>query len=189
VEPVDRRFIDTLTNWSGSNPGDALTPDRAADAEGQSPLVRSLAALFDAQARSRHVDLIARELQPQGRAFYTIGSAGHEANAAIAMALQPTDPALLHYRSGAFYVARAMQVARSTPVADLLHSLMSSTADPISGGRHKVIGNHDLSILPQTSTIASHLPRAVGMAFTMDRGVVYPPWPEDAIVVASLGDA
>lgn len=189
MEPVDRHFIDTLTNWSGSDPGAGLTPDRAAGTDGQSPLVRDLAALFDAQARSRHVDLIARELQPRGRAFYTIGSAGHEANAAIAMALRPTDPALLHYRSGAFYVARAMQVAGSTPVADLLHSLMSSTADPISGGRHKVIGNHDLAILPQTSTIASHLPRAVGMAFTMDRGVIDTPWPGDAIVVASLGDA
>ena len=39
--------------------------------------------------------------QQTGRSFYTIGSAGHESNACVALALRPTDPALLHYRSGA----------------------------------------------------------------------------------------
>src|SRR4029453_9465044 len=63
--------------------------------------------VFEAQATSRHLDFVARELQQQGRGFYTIGSAGQESNALVAMALRPTDPALLHYRSGAFYVARA----------------------------------------------------------------------------------
>ncbi|MCB0889984.1 MAG: MFS transporter, partial [Nocardioidaceae bacterium] len=171
--------MDTLTNWSGQPPR----------ARGQGVSAPELQDLFDAQVSSRHVDFAARELQQQGRAFYTIGSAGHEANAAVAMALRPSDPALLHYRSGAFYVARAMQGPGSTPVEDLLASLMSSTKDPISGGRHKVIGHPKLTILPQTSTIASHLPRAVGMAFTIDRRVVETPWPEDAVVVASIGDA
>ncbi|HRV69026.1 MAG TPA: thiamine pyrophosphate-dependent enzyme [Marmoricola sp.] len=179
MQPVDRHFIDTLTNWSGQPPR----------ARGQGVSAPELQDLFDAQVSSRHVDFAARELQQQGRAFYTIGSAGHEANAAVAMALRPSDPALLHYRSGAFYVARAMQGPGSTPVEDLLASLMSSTKDPISGGRHKVIGHPKLTILPQTSTIASHLPRAVGMAFTIDRRVVETPWPEDAVVVASIGDA
>jgi 2-oxoisovalerate dehydrogenase E1 component len=179
VQPVDQHFVDTLTSWASTPPEAASTRVPAS----------TLAALFDAQARSRHVDLAARQLQSEGRAFYTIASAGHEANAALAMSLRPTDPALLHYRSGAFYVARGMQVPGSEPVEDLLASLMSSTNDPISGGRHKVIGNRDLAILPQTSTIASHLPRALGMAFTIDRDLVETPWPTDSIVVASLGDA
>ena len=50
---------------------------------------------------------------PQGAGYYTIGSAGHEGNAAVAAALRPTDPALLHYRSGGFYLARARQVPGS----------------------------------------------------------------------------
>ncbi|HNA97922.1 MAG TPA: thiamine pyrophosphate-dependent enzyme [Marmoricola sp.] len=179
MEPVDRHFIDTLTKWAADPP----------EAKSSRVQAEYLARLFDAQARSRLVDFAARELQAAGRGFYTISSAGHEANAAVAMALRPTDPALLHYRSGAFYTARAMQVERTDPVADLLASVMSSTTDPISAGRHKVIGHPKLAILPQTSTIASHLPRAVGMAFTLDRGVVESPWPDDAIVVASLGDA
>ena len=49
-------------------------------------------------------------LEQQGRGFYTISSATHEANALVAMALRPTDPALLHERSGAFSIARAGQV-------------------------------------------------------------------------------
>src|SRR4028118_180372 len=67
--------------------------------------------LFDAQLGSRHLDLAARWLRGRGEGFYTIGSAGHEGNAAVAAALRPTDPALLHYRSGAFFVERAGQGA------------------------------------------------------------------------------
>jgi hypothetical protein len=43
----------------------------------------------------------------RGTGSYTIGSSGHEGNAAVAAALRVTDPALLHYRSGAFYAERA----------------------------------------------------------------------------------
>ena len=52
--------------------------------------------LFDAQLASRHLDLAARWLRARGAGFYTIGSAGHEGNAAVAAALRLTDPALLH---------------------------------------------------------------------------------------------
>ena len=66
-----------------------------------------LEAVWRAQVESRQCDFAARYLQQTGRSFYTIGSAGHESNACVALALRPTDPALLHYRSGAFYLARA----------------------------------------------------------------------------------
>ncbi|MGO1971866.1 MAG: transketolase C-terminal domain-containing protein [Propionibacteriaceae bacterium] len=148
--------------------------------------------LFRAQAASRHLDLAARRLQPIGEAFYTIGSSGHESNAAVAAALRPTDPALLHYRSGGFYNARAQQVADSTPIRDVLQGLMGLADEPIAGGRHKVFGNHALGVIPQTSTIASHLPRAVGLAIALHRARklgVERPWPDDAVVACSFGDA
>ncbi|SDT22813.1 2-oxoisovalerate dehydrogenase E1 component [Friedmanniella luteola] len=148
--------------------------------------------VFDAQATSRHLDLVARELQAEGEGFYTIGSAGHEANALVAAALRPTDPALLHYRSGGFYAARAAQVPGSTPVRDVLQGVMGLADEPIAGGRHKVFGHPDLAVIPQTSTIASHLPRAVGLALALHRAHrlgVDCPWPRDAVVVASFGDA
>src|SRR5689334_2739684 len=68
--------------------------------------------LFEAQLTSRHLDLAARWLRSFGEGYYTIGSSGHEGNAAVAAAVRPTDPALLHYRSGGFYCAR---VAQATP--------------------------------------------------------------------------
>jgi 2-oxoisovalerate dehydrogenase E1 component len=148
--------------------------------------------IFDAQATSRQLDFTARSLQADGRGFYTIGSAGHESNAAVAAALRPTDPALLHYRSGGFYQARAAQVAGSTPVRDVLQGLLCATDEPIAGGRHKVFGNATLNVIPQTSTVASHLPRAAGLAIALHRAArlgVETPWPNDALVVCSFGDA
>ena len=64
-------------------------------------------AAWRAQIESRAIDHAARWLQSQKLGFYTIGSAGHESNALVALALRTTDPALLHYRSGGFYLARA----------------------------------------------------------------------------------
>jgi 2-oxoisovalerate dehydrogenase E1 component len=160
--------------------GSALTGDRCLE-------------LFDAQLASRHLDLAARWLRERGAGFYTIGSSGHEGNAGVAAALRDDDPALLHYRSGAFYLARA---ATASPprdgVRDVLLGLVAAVNEPMAGGRHKVIGHPDLHIIPQTSTIASHLPRAVGLAFTLSRAARLEAatlWPADAIVVASLGDA
>ncbi|MFI6266475.1 transketolase C-terminal domain-containing protein [Micromonospora sp. NPDC051006] len=258
--------------------------------------------LFDAQVTSRQLDLAGRWLRSFDEGFYTIGSAGHEGNAAVAAALRPTDPALLHYRSGAFYCVRAGQAAvsagapaaaqpadgtgdgggpvdpsgavadppgrESAPAAaaagsaaaagagptgpagprtitgdtaapdtdapdmadpggdgdaagretarperpwvyagaarDVLRGMVASAEDPIAGGRHKVFGHPDLAVVPTTSTIASHLPRAVGMGLAVERlrrqeraggGVriggdaEQSPWPSDAIVVCSFGDA
>ncbi|MBO4206739.1 thiamine pyrophosphate-dependent enzyme [Micromonospora echinofusca] len=145
--------------------------------------------LLDAQLTSRQLDLAARWLRSFGEGYYTISSAGHEGNAAVAAAVRPTDPALLHYRSGAFYCARAAQVPGSTPIADVLHSAAASRDDPISGGRHKVFGHRALNIIPQTSTIASHLPRAMGLAFALDRDGTDTGYPADAVVVCSFGDA
>jgi 2-oxoisovalerate dehydrogenase E1 component len=149
--------------------------------------------LFDAQLASRHLDLAARWLRARGAGYYTIGSAGHEGNAGVAAALRLTDPALLHYRSGAFYLARAGQASPPAEgVRHVLLGLVAAAAEPIAGGRHKVFGHPALNVIPQTSTIASHLPRAVGLAFSLARAAklgVTTPWPPDAIVACSFGDA
>ncbi|HTJ39499.1 MAG TPA: thiamine pyrophosphate-dependent enzyme [Dactylosporangium sp.] len=152
-------------------------------------------ALYDAQSTSRHLDLAARWLRGFDAGYYTIGSSGHEGNAAVAAALRPTDPALLHYRSGGFYCMRGAQVAGSDPIRDVLRGVVASAKEPIAGGRHKVFGHADLHVIPTTSTIASHLPRAVGVAYALGRGRrLNPPggghgWPADAVVVCSFGDA
>jgi 2-oxoisovalerate dehydrogenase E1 component len=200
--------------------------------------------LFDAQVASRHLDLAARWLRSFGEGYYTIGSSGHEGNAAVAAALRASDPALLHYRSGAFYLVRAGQAApvdtsaagpampagrtvagpampagrtvagpampagrtvagqaipagisaagRTEAIRDVLRGLVTSSLEPIAGGRHKVFGHPDLAVVPMTSTIASHLPRAVGVAVAIERARrtgAASAWPDDAIVACSFGDA
>jgi len=186
---LDRHFREAV----GGLPGGPGRPDPAAAVRNGSRLDgRTLLSIFDAQAQSRHLDFAARWMQRQGRGFYTISSAGHEGNAAVAAALRPADPALLHYRSGGFYCARARQVPGIDPVRDVLLGVAASADEPIAGGRHKVFGRAELAIIPQTSTIASHLPRSLGVALGIGRAAKLGaecPWPRDAVAVASFGDA
>ncbi len=148
--------------------------------------------IFESQIESRQGDLLTRRLRARGETFYTIGSSGHEGNAAIAAASQVSDPAFLHYRSGAFFIQRAKQHHGSTPIYDLMLSYAASQDDPISGGRHKVLGSKALNILPQTSTIASHIPKAVGTAYSFLRASslgLEGEFDSDGVVLCSFGDA
>jgi 2-oxoisovalerate dehydrogenase E1 component len=184
AEPIDEHFTTAVSAMSGSAVAEGWADARLTE--------EACLTLFDAQLGSRHLDLAARWLRSQGKGYYTIGSSGHEGNAAVAAALRPTDPALLHYRSGGFFLARAAQVDGPDPLRDMLLGLVAATEEPIAGGRHKVFGRHDLNIIPQTSTIASHLPRALGVAFSIARAKklgVPCGWPEDAVAVCSFGDA
>ena len=191
AEAIDEYFTATVSAMT-----ERISEDVGGEAdalrEGSALTVDTGLALFDAQLGSRHLDLAARWLRSLGKGYYTIGSSGHEGNAAVAAALRHTDPALLHYRSGGFFLARAQQVGGSDAVRDVLLGLVGAAAEPIAGGRHKVFGRHDLNVIPQTSTIASHLPRALGVAFSVGRAKklgVACPWPADAVTVCSFGDA
>src|SRR3984957_10080072 len=124
-DELDQRFLGAVADLRGDVPGTAQHATVPLHDE-------QLLALFAAQAGSRHLDLAARYLRAAGRGFYTIGSAGHEANAAVAAALRPTDPALLHYRSGAFYLARGAQVPGATPIRDVLQGLVGAADEPIA---------------------------------------------------------
>lgn len=191
---VEENFLRELERlateeWPQGDPA----PDLEADVrEGWLLTNRRLIELFESQVAARHLDIEARAMRARGEGFYTIGSAGHEGNAALAAALRPTDPALLHYRSGAFFAQRAKQRPGETPTMDVLLSLAGSADDPISGGRHKVFGSATLAIPPQTSTIASHLPKALGLAVAIERAKrlgVPPAFPADSIVLCTFGDA
>ncbi|NNF26251.1 MAG: MFS transporter [Gemmatimonadetes bacterium] len=130
-------------------------------------------------------------MKAEGTSYYTISGAGHEQNGVLGTLLRTTDPCFLHYRSGAFMMARGRKGA-SDPVLDTMLSICASKDDPIAQGRHKVWGSKPLWVPPQTSTIASHLPKAVGTAFAVGRSKrlgVAPPIPGDAVVCCSFGDA
>jgi len=150
-------------------------------------------AIFRAQCLSRNLDRRSRKMQAAGDGYYTIGSSGHEGMAAVASALRPSDMAFLHYRDGAFQTRRSAQVPGVTPTWDMLLSFATATDDPLSGGRHKVLGSKAMNIPPQTSTIASHLPKAVGAAYSVGLAKRQPPehkvLEDDGIVMCSFGDA
>jgi 2-oxoisovalerate dehydrogenase E1 component len=191
--PVTERLLELLHSHPGADPAAAGPLD--APIAAHSPMTRREAiAIFEAAIQSRLQDLLSRELKDKGLSYYTIGSAGHEANAILGALLRPTDTAFLHYRSGAFMASRLRQGRGETPFFDAMLSFCASAEDPISGGRHKVLGSPTMHVPPQTSTIASHLPKAVGFAIALQRmerldlpttGDV----PYDSIAYCSFGDA
>ena len=152
-----------------------------------------LISIFESQVISRHIDFKSRELKNKGECFYTIGSSGHEGNAVFGNIFEIHDMAFLHYRSTSFFLERSKKLFGTTPINDIALSFMASSEDPISGGRHKVIGSKELNIPPQTSTIASHLPKAVGTAFSIDRAkdlkISERNLKDDSIILCSFGDA
>ncbi|GAB3332657.1 thiamine pyrophosphate-dependent enzyme [Marilutibacter aestuarii] len=190
AEICDVNFTEFVKAWQGHRdaapaPGEAILPHSALDARG-------FRELFESQLVSRHLDLMARVLRVQNKVFYTIGSSGHEGNAMVARLARHTDPAFLHYRSGGFMAERFRKLPGMDPVMDSALSFAASKDDPASGGRHKVWGSKPLWVLPQTSTIASHLPKALGTAIAIEAGRRLGhalPVPDDSIAICSFGDA
>lgn len=183
VQIVHDNFLRRVANRdlpSGQVPAGPLTPPEAV-------------TIYRSACLSRSLDRVSRKMQAAGQGYYTIGSSGHEGMAAVAAALRPTDMAFLHYRDAAFQIQRASQVPGQSITWDMLLSFACSTEDPISGGRHKVLGSKALFIPPQTSTIASHLPKAVGAAYSIALARRQPPehklLDDEAIIVCSFGDA
>ncbi len=190
AEICDQNFIEFVQNWIGD-----VHPAPAPDEEilpGSHCTADDFIKLFESQLISRHLDLMARVLRVQNKVFYTIGSSGHEGNAMVARLTRHTDPAFLHYRSGGFMAERFRKLPGMDPIMDSALSFAASMDDPASGGRHKVWGSKPLWVLPQTSTIASHLPKALGTAIAIEqaRRIGHAlPIPDDSIAICSFGDA
>ncbi|MBL0041996.1 MAG: MFS transporter [Xanthomonadales bacterium] len=186
----DENFQEFVRHYAGPvavkpRPGDAVLPGSLCTAD-------DFLKLFESQLISRHLDLMARVLRVQNKVYYTIGSSGHEGNAMVARLTRHTDPAFLHYRSGGFMAERFRKLPGMDPIMDSALSFAASKNDPASGGRHKVWGSKPLWVLPQTSTIASHLPKALGTAVAIEtaKRVGHTlPIPADSIAICSFGDA
>ncbi|HET8741365.1 MAG TPA: hypothetical protein VFM41_01990, partial [Gaiella sp.] len=76
LDPLEQHLIEALRALPDGDAASAPPPE-AEEA-------------WRAQAASRVIDHAARWLQEQRLGFYTIGSAGHESNAYVALALRPT---------------------------------------------------------------------------------------------------
>jgi len=184
-EIIHQNFIERVNNKD--------FPEHHTDLQSCSLSASELGDIFETQAMSRLLDIISRRLSARKESFYTIGSAGHEGNAVLGKVFRHNDLAFLHYRSCAFALQRGKTLCGSTSLYDTMLAFAASRDDPISGGRHKVIGAKDLWIPPQTSTIASHLPKAMGAAHALglykkvehDRIGL----DDDGVVICSFGDA
>jgi 2-oxoisovalerate dehydrogenase E1 component len=191
AQVVDENFRAFVKGWNERPAG----APRMADApvrDGCSLTPRDVVELFESQIIARQQDIVSREMRARNEGFYTIGSAGHEGNAVVGRVTRHTDIAFLHYRSGAFMAERSRKAPGVDVIRDTMLSFAAAASEPIAGGRHKVWGSVPLWVPPQTSTIASHLPKAVGTAVSLARAHRLghaTPLPTDAIVVCSFGDA
>ena len=118
VPVVEQALDDYLAGTADA--AQSLEPD-VPIREGSGLSARTAIELFEDQVTSRAIDVAGRELKKTDRSFYTISSAGHENNAALGAILRITDPAFLHYRSGALMMARARQLP-GMPPTDLASS-------------------------------------------------------------------
>ncbi len=179
IDLTFRNFLSRKADISGFSRVNHYSPEKVID-------------VFESQLISRLLDIKARKLRTQGKSFYTIGSSGHEGMAVAGEVSRLTDMAFLHYRDAAFQIQRSKKLPGHTAINDLLLSFCARSEDPISGGRHKVLGHKDLFIPPQTSTIASHLPKAVGAALSINKAKkmgIKGEVPDDAVIVCTFGDA
>ena len=167
--------------------------------------------LFDAQLTSRHLDLAARWLRSFDEGFYTIGSSGHEGNAAVAAALRPDDPALLHYRSGGVLPGprrrrpgdgdsrRADPWWTAPGTCCAAWSPRPASRSPAAGTRSSAAPTCTSSRPPRRSPrtcrgrsawrTPSRVTRARRRRCAAGPASPVVAWPDDAIVVASFGDA
>ena len=159
------------------------------------PTDPTLLALFDAMAGSRLLDIAGPPDARARRGFLhdRLGRPRVERPGRRTPCGRPTRRCCTT-APAAFFLARSLQAGRSLDdgLRAVLRGLAAAQSDPASGGRHKVFGDAGLAVIPQTSTIASHLPRAVGVAFAIGRARrlgLATRWPPDAVVVCSFGDA
>ncbi len=187
AERVHRAFAQRVTA------GDFPAPNSTATLADAGLTRKAALGIFASQCASRQLDLAARRMQAAGEGYYTIGSSGHEGMAAVAAAFRTDDMAFLHYRDGAFLLERARMAGDKDMISDMLLSFACSSEDPVSGGRHKVLGSKRLNIPPQTSTIASHLPKAMGAAYAIGLAKRIKAGGDalarDAVIICSFGDA
>ena len=128
AEAIHEKFVAKVEQGSLPRRTSDVRPDEVGLAR------EAMVELFYSQCVSRQMDRLSRRLQARGEGFYTIGSSGHENNAAVAEALRLDDMAFLHYRSAAFQIHR---VEASCPARrrcwDMLLSFAASRRGPDLG--------------------------------------------------------
>ena len=170
-----------------------LEQDLGADLESDLPSRRKLLAWYRTMVTARHIDDREASLYKQGKVFFLIAGAGHEAiQVALADLLRPgSDWFHLYYRDRALALALGVQ-----PMEQLLQG-MGAEADPASGGRQMPAhyGDTRLNIVAASSPTGTQFLHAVGTAEAGLRATVAPQlrrhvtsFAEDELVLCTSGD-
>ncbi len=152
-----------------------ITPVGPADFERE-----TLLSVYRTMLISRRLDEKMLTLLRQGKGFFHIGCAGHEAaQAAVYVNTRPGyDWASVYYRDLTFVLGLGAR-----PEDVLLHHLAKKD-DPFSGGRQ--MSEHysipELNVLPLCSSVGSQLLPAVGVGLALQRQK------KDAYVYSSIGE-
>ena len=167
--------------------------DLGAGIESDLPGPATLLAWYRTMVTARRLDDREGQLYRQGKVFFQIAGAGHEAiQVALAHRLRPgSDWFYLYYRDRALALALGV-----TPLEQLLQG-MGAEADPASGGRQMPAHFADTryNIVSASSPTGTQFLHAVGTAEAGLRATVAPElqkhvtsFAEDEIVVCTAGD-
>lgn len=170
------------TNGSSSNGRPAIVGDfdvQPASVDAFDP--DRLLELYRTMLTSRRLDEKMLTLLKQGKGFFHIGCAGHEATqAAVGLLSRPgEDWFSMYYRDLTMYL-----MLGGTPEEVMVHHLAKAT-DPNSGGRQMAehYGNRQRHILPISSSVGAQFLPGIGVGLALDRDA-----DSDAYVYVSCGD-
>ena len=141
---------------------------------------KQLLEIFSDMAKSRFLDEKQLILLKQGKGFFHIGGAGHEAaGMAAALAFKPGfDYAYPYYRDQAFCLGWGMSSK------DHLLAFLAKEDDPSSSGRQmpQHYGHKSTNLVSQSSSTGTQFLQSVGAAFALKRNN------ENAVVYVSAGE-
>ena len=163
------------------------------DLESDLPGRETLLAWYRTMVTARRIDDREASLYKQGKVFFLIAGAGHEAvQVALADLLRPgSDWFYLYYRDRALAVALGV-----SPMEQLLQG-MGAEADPASGGRQMPAhyGDTRFNIVAASSPTGTQFLNAVGTAEAGLRAAIAPElrkhvtsFADDEIVLCTAGD-
>ncbi|MFT5514502.1 MAG: 2-oxoisovalerate dehydrogenase E1 component [Rhodothermales bacterium] len=139
-----------------------------------------LLGVYRRMLTSRRLDEKMLTLLKQGRGFFHIGCAGHEAaQAAISMLCRPG-----HDWFSMYYRDMSMYLGLGGTMEDIMLHHMAKAADPNSAGRQmsEHFSSPDLNILPVSSSVGAQFLPAVGVALGQIKDGT------DAFTYCSCGD-
>lgn len=133
--------------------------------------------LYRAMVTARRIDQLEQEITNRGEAFFTVSGSGHEAVAALAPHLTPSDWLHCHYRD------KALLLARGIPPRAFFDSLYCKDASSSRGRQmYGFASDPDLNVISMVVPVGNNGLQAVGVAAAIRDA------PDAPVVYCGVGD-